>query len=512
MEVFTMLRLLVVSFFVCLTSFCLAGEDNPPGRYLSNGSFQFRNLHATLPDPTESLISQPSIFDPRPKIASIDWDPEIRLTWDLLAFYGTVAANAGYVHASASHASAMEPFYVRSTDNGDTWSEQFRLVDTSGVSALSPYFFVDSNFITYIFDGGGVFRSIYSSNNGETWSSWRHVYLSSNGFSAAKYDTTLYAGMSTTVHRFEFYYSTNHGYTWYRHSYKNELEGQSALGADSFGLHLVVEGYAQNIYYSRFSFADSNWSDIIRISDTLAASSFDPAMVVWGDSNIAVIWLDYKYSNYPWTGDILMRHSTDNGFSWLDEQQLTFNHLAFDKNITERNDSLFMIYDEVASNGNSEAEDIFFNLSTDGGISWGEPVRVTDAPFRSIYPSVAVDGNYIHVVYCDARDDTLNGNHNDLYYRRGVLSGDRVRDDNPNNPNDISLYAYPNPFNSATTITLTGAEQAEIGIYDITGRLITTLKAENGRALWDASAYSSGLYFARVAGEKTSTIKLVLVK
>ena len=79
-------------------------------------------------------------------------------------------------------------------------------------------------------------------------------------------------------------------------------------------------------------------------------------------------------------------------------------------------------------------------------------------------------------------------------------------------PSNISLTAYPNPFNSATTITLTGAEQAEIGIYDITGRLITTLHTVGGQALWDASAYSSGLYFARVAGEKASTIKLVLVK
>jgi hypothetical protein len=74
------------------------------------------------------------------------------------------------------------------------------------------------------------------------------------------------------------------------------------------------------------------------------------------------------------------------------------------------------------------------------------------------------------------------------------------------------LSAYPNPFNSATTITLTGAEQSEIGIYDITGRLITTLYTVGGQAVWDASVYSSGLYFARAAGEKANTIKLVLVK
>jgi hypothetical protein len=79
-------------------------------------------------------------------------------------------------------------------------------------------------------------------------------------------------------------------------------------------------------------------------------------------------------------------------------------------------------------------------------------------------------------------------------------------------PNDFSLSAYPNPFNSATTFTLTGAERAEIGIYDIAGRLITALHTVGGQAVWDASAYSSGLYFARVAGEKSSTINLMLLK
>jgi hypothetical protein len=79
-------------------------------------------------------------------------------------------------------------------------------------------------------------------------------------------------------------------------------------------------------------------------------------------------------------------------------------------------------------------------------------------------------------------------------------------------PSEISLSAYPNPFNSATTITLLGFENAEIEIYDITGRLITTLHTFGGQALWDASAYSSGLYFARLAGEKAATIKLILLK
>jgi hypothetical protein len=113
----------------------------------------------------------------------------------------------------------------------------------------------------------------------------------------------------------------------------------------------------------------------------------------------------------------------------------------------------------------------------------------------------------VHVVWDDRRLPDYG-----IYYSR-FQADDGINDNDPIfNPTKVNLTTYPNPFNSATTITLTGAEQAEIGIYDITGRLITTLHTIGGQALWDASAYSSGLYFARANGEKATTIKLVLMK
>jgi hypothetical protein len=75
------------------------------------------------------------------------------------------------------------------------------------------------------------------------------------------------------------------------------------------------------------------------------------------------------------------------------------------------------------------------------------------------------------------------------------------------------LSAYPNPFNSSTTITLTGATRADISIYDITGRRIAALKTDAGKAIWDAAGFPSGVYFARTqAGQKTQSIKLILLK
>jgi hypothetical protein len=86
-------------------------------------------------------------------------------------------------------------------------------------------------------------------------------------------------------------------------------------------------------------------------------------------------------------------------------------------------------------------------------------------------------------------------------------------DDNAILPGVALMQNYPNPFNSSTSISIVGADKAEIAIYDIAGRQVALLHARNGKAVWDARGLSSGLYFARLVGRSaSSTIKLVYLK
>jgi hypothetical protein len=86
--------------------------------------------------------------------------------------------------------------------------------------------------------------------------------------------------------------------------------------------------------------------------------------------------------------------------------------------------------------------------------------------------------------------------------------------ESPKIPSEITIKSiFPNPFNSSTTISITGIDKADIGIYDITGRLITKLGAENGKSVWNATSFSSGVYFARIMGTRQSqSVKLVLLR
>jgi len=85
---------------------------------------------------------------------------------------------------------------------------------------------------------------------------------------------------------------------------------------------------------------------------------------------------------------------------------------------------------------------------------------------------------------------------------------------------DFSLAATPNPFNNHTSLKLNIPETGMVSLklYDISGREVTSIyegyiSAGTQEMNFDASALSSGIYFARMSGgKKQAVVKLVLVK
>jgi hypothetical protein len=87
-------------------------------------------------------------------------------------------------------------------------------------------------------------------------------------------------------------------------------------------------------------------------------------------------------------------------------------------------------------------------------------------------------------------------------------------------PRLLSLGNYPNPFNAATVIRydLPSVSVVTVEIYDILGNQIETLihgtqPAGIHQVSWDATGWSSGVYFCRVrAGEYRITETMLLLK
>ncbi|NQT33638.1 T9SS type A sorting domain-containing protein [bacterium] len=89
-----------------------------------------------------------------------------------------------------------------------------------------------------------------------------------------------------------------------------------------------------------------------------------------------------------------------------------------------------------------------------------------------------------------------------------------------NFPESLNVTAFPNPFNSSTTIRfeLPHTSQVSITLTDLTGRRIATLlddrlTAGNHHLTWDAKDYPAGMYLCKMRADGFSrTKKLVLVK
>lgn len=88
-------------------------------------------------------------------------------------------------------------------------------------------------------------------------------------------------------------------------------------------------------------------------------------------------------------------------------------------------------------------------------------------------------------------------------------------------PETFALYQnYPNPFNPATQISfdLPVASDVELTIFNVLGQKVSTIidkemEAGNHVIEWDASNYSSGVYFYRVSAENfTETKKMLMLK
>ena len=96
-----------------------------------------------------------------------------------------------------------------------------------------------------------------------------------------------------------------------------------------------------------------------------------------------------------------------------------------------------------------------------------------------------------------------------------------VNNDPPVVPVKLLLYNnYPNPFNPRTIIEYALPKSSEVSlvVYNLIGEVVTWLVADIQQAgqhkvTWDASEFSSGIYFYRLqAGEFVLTRKMVLLK
>jgi hypothetical protein len=161
--------------------------------------------------------------------------------------------------------------------------------------------------------------------------------------------------------------------------------------------------------------AYAQWQPDVRLTNSNGHSytSYNNTWCIAANGNVVhTVWVDNRDGNY----EIYYKRSTNNGINWGADIRLT-NNTAYSRypSIAVSGSTIHVLWEDEYENH----IEIHYKRSTDNGINWGTDIRLTnnDTSF-SRYPSFVVSGSNLHIVFTDNRD----GNY-EIYYKKSTDSG-----------------------------------------------------------------------------------------
>jgi hypothetical protein len=409
-------------------------------------------------------------------------------------------------------------FVIKSTDNGVTW------IDSTFVVNAFPARFEDKELMacdrTTSTGSGNIYVS-WTPFFGYPGTDSTHIMVACSYDSGASFEEPIIISDRTTVQ-------------W----------SVPVVGADGevYVAWISYYGYIKmdrSYDYGRTWGQDTNVKTIDfvsgNINGNLMTFSF-PAMDVdifdtpWR-GRIYMVYADYSLSGSDL--DIYLTMSDDHGQTWTDSRRLNDDPPGYIIDqfhpwvCVDTSGVVTVVFYDRRHDPNNLLMDLYFTQSSDGGDTWSPNARITTVSSDPTAGSRAgLIGEYVGLASYDGLPhavwtDTRNGNQDVFTARLDSVPGSIVITNNkPLIPSEVSLGAYPNPFNPTTILTYNLAQPGNVSlaIFDINGRKISTLQtgwmsAGEHSKVWDASNLSSGIYFAQITvGNLTRTQKLLLIK
>lgn len=186
-----------------------------------------------------------------------------------------------------------------------------------------------------------------------------------------------------------------------------------SIAADEAGrVHVVWfdqrDGNSQ-VYYKRSGDGGATWGPDVRLSYDTAWREY-PAIAASGD-HVYVVWHDSRGEGL----DIYFKCSADGGLTWGGETQLTSDGSSAHASIAAQGERAHVIW---GGHQDGPQAEIFTSHSTDAGLTWAVATRLSELPYDSWVPTIAVAGQQVYAAWVDTRD----GNEEE-YFRRSTDGG-----------------------------------------------------------------------------------------
>jgi len=500
-------------------------QEPADGRWLPDGTWQARNLNATVESDAENPGDWPVITD---------WGNEIYVSDTLGGDYiaPRIVVSDSILHVFGE--GLFEPHHYVSYNEGDSWEFFANYNDTTfNIRPGIINAFCDNNRLYTVWMGrrGNENTFVYfraSSDYGVTWPITAEIIERPYHWRPARFGNI--SGCKDTVFvSFEedsiaFWRSYDMGVNWDDLGYIADGFGLGYPPSICYSAGIINIVYnwhylgVTDVYYIKSHDHGETWSDPVFIGFFDNYQGQWPEVAADSMGNIAVSWMDYTGSPYTWQGGIWVRVSHDSGTTWnpavrmdTDYRGDVATHVIIDGSYVG------VVWRSIRSD---DENGLHYRESWDGGVTWGED-QLLD-PGQCYMPRLVKRSDVVQLCWPETEwIPHLNDWRNIIkYMRNDHLSDIETWQAELIVPEGLYLYSFPNPFNSIATLILSTEKggDADIKIYDLTGALVKNISAKEGKAIWDATnnsgrSVSSGIYFARVeTPQKAINHKLILLK
>ncbi len=250
------------------------------------------------------------------------------------------------------------------------------------------------------------------------------------------------------------------------------------------------------IYYKRSIDAGKSWGTDTRLTNNPAFSGF-PSGSVSGQL-VHIVWFDTRDGNQKY--EIYYKRSTNGGVSWGADTRLTNNSKDSQSPSVTVSGSVVHVVWYDGRDGNKE---IYYKRSTDGGKIWGADTRLTNNSAESSSPSVSVSGSIVHLIWLDHR----NGNY-EIYYKCST-DGGKIWGADARLTNNSADSWYPSVAVSGSVVHVVWRDKRD-GNYEIYYKRKLTGNADTSSASADSTneKISSVSWIINKVNKKSSTGKL----
>ncbi|MEZ6016236.1 MAG: sialidase family protein [Planctomycetota bacterium] len=191
-----------------------------------------------------------------------------------------------------------------------------------------------------------------------------------------------------------------------------------AAWAEQFG----TTEFTQDIYFSRSTDDGANWNVPVRVDlgDLPNANDSDLPKIAVSDSGaIVVVWEESRdaFAQQSTNDDLFYNRSTDGGVTWM-ASSLPLNTATAGANILSDIDRAWLsvsgntfhvTWEEDTLTALGGSEEVWYTRSTDAGATWSTPIIVSNNAGSNDVdePKVEADGNLAVICYIDAADDVI---------------------------------------------------------------------------------------------------------